>query len=237
MFKKVFFMLLISCFSVVNAFASDALQPAGAGQRPPDEFMTRGNTSRGMVQYELTLGAGALQFMKDPVLKSFFKNPVLTYRLDFAAIFNHIAGVEGSLGFVYGKNNMWDSSHTASEQYDMLIFPARIDGVAQLRFYEDQPVYPYAGAGFAASGFDQVRSYDSQTVSGFKFGWNWIAGVHFLLDPLDESHVGILRTEYGIDHVFIDIRVGQDYINNFNVHASGFNLSDQYITGALGFEF
>ncbi|MCL4557867.1 MAG: porin family protein [Deltaproteobacteria bacterium] len=188
------------------------------------------------VHYELTLGAGALRFTKDPVLQSFYKNSyVPVYNLDVGVLFYHFVGIDGSLGFVYGKNTIY-AQPGIGEQYVLMVYPARLDAVLQLRIKDDQPVYPYVGAGGVATGFYQVRSSDKKTVSGYRYGYDWMAGIHFLLDPIDMRHVGNLRTEYGIDHVYIDVRIGQDVVNDFG-KGLGFDFTDQYISGAFGFEF
>ncbi len=212
MFKKAFFMLLFSCFIAVPVHASDT------------------------VHYELTLGAGALRFTKDPVLQSFYKNNYIpVYQLNAGVLFYHCVGLDGSLGFIYGKNTIYVQPGVG-DQYTLMVYPARLDVVAQLRLRDDQPVYPYIGAGGNATGFYQIRTMDNHVVSGYRYGYNWIAGIHFLLDPIDRRHVGNLRTEYGIDHIYIDIRIGQDMVNDLH-RSNGFDFSDQYISGAFGFEF
>jgi len=188
------------------------------------------------VHYEFTIGAGAVNFTKDPVLKSFYqKKNVPAYNLGMSVIFYHFVGIDASLGFVYGKHIIY-AQPGVGEQYVLMVYPARLDAVLQLRMTDDQPIYPYIGGGGTATGFYQVRSSDGKTVSGYKYGLNFIAGIHFLLDPIDMRHVGMLRTGYGIDHVYLDIRFGHDSVNNFGGHG-GFDLSDQYISGAIGFEF
>ncbi|MGB9734967.1 MAG: hypothetical protein ACP5JP_01510 [bacterium] len=213
MLKKIFIVLLLLCFVSVPAYASDN------------------------VHYELTLGAGAVHFTKDPVLQSFYKNKyVPIYQLDGGILFYHFVGIEGTLGFVYGKNTIYVQPNVG-QQFVLMVYPARLDAILQLRLTDDQVVYPYVGGGGVATGFYQTASGGGKTVSGYKYGYNWMAGIHFLLDPVDRRHVGNLRTGYGIDHVYIDIRFGQDMVNNFHKSSSGFDLSTQYITGALGFEF
>ncbi len=201
-------------------------------------LLTYGSPGRASeaVHYELTLGAGALRFTKDPVLQSFYKGRyVPVYNLNVGVLFYHVVGIDGSLGFIYGKNTITVAQGIGND-YTLMVYPARLDVVAQLRITDDQPVYPYVGAGGTATGFYQIRSSDKKTVSGYRYGYNWIAGVHFLLDPIDKMHVGYLRTDYGIDHVYIDIRIGQDMVDDFG-KGSGFNFTDQYIAGAFGFEF
>lgn len=189
------------------------------------------------VHYELTLGAGAVHFTKDPVLQSFYKNNYIPiYQLNGGVLFDHFIGIDGTLGFVYGKNTEY-AQPGVGQEYTLMVYPARLDAVLQLRLTDDQVIYPYIGAGGSATGFYQIASGGGKIVSGYKYGWNWIGGIRILLDPIDMRHVGNLRTEYGIDHVFIDIRIGQDLVNGFHTSKSGFDFSTQYITGAFGFEF
>ena len=190
------------------------------------------------VHYELTLGAGAVHFTKDPVLQSFYKNNyVPIYQLNAGVLFYHFVGIDGTLGFVYGKHTLY-AQPGVGQQYTLMVYPARLDAVLQLRLSDDQPVYPYIGAGGVATGFYQIASGGGKIVSGYKYGYNWIGGIHILLDPIDMRHVGNLRTEYGIDHVYIDIRIGQDMVNDFHKsNSTGFDFSTQYIMGAFGFEF
>ena len=190
------------------------------------------------VHYELTLGAGAVHFTKDPVLQSFYKNNyVPIYQLNAGVLFYHFVGIDGTLGFVYGKHTLY-AQPGVGQQYTLMVYPGRLDAVLQLRLSDDQPVYPYIGAGGVATGFYQIASGGGKIVSGYKYGYNWIGGIHFLLDPIDMRHVGNLRTEYGIDHVYIDIRIGQDMVNDFHKkNSTGFDFSTQYIIGAFGFEF
>jgi|YelNatPaOPRAMG01_1025707.scaffolds.fasta_scaffold01486_24 hypothetical protein len=213
MLKKFFIMLLFLGFVTVPAHASDN------------------------IHYELTLGAGVVHFTKDPILQSFYKNRyVPIYQINGGVLFYHIVGIDGTLGFVYGKNTI-SVQPGVGQQYVLMVYPARLDAVLQLRLTDDQVVYPYIGAGGVATGFYQTASGGGKTVSGYKYGYNWIGGIHFVLDPIDRRHVGNLRTEYGINHVYIDIRIGQDMVNNFHKSNSGFDLSTQYIIGAFGFEF
>ena len=190
------------------------------------------------VHYELTLGAGAVHFTKDPVLQSFYKNNyVPIYQLNAGVLFYHFVGIDGTLGFVYGKHTLY-AQPGIGQQYILMVYPARLDAVLQLRLRDDQVIYPYIGAGGVATGFYQIASGGGKIVSGYKYGYNWIGGIHILLDPIDMRHVGNLRTEYGIDHVYIDIRIGQDMVNDFHKkNSTGFDFSTQYIIGAFGFEF
>lgn len=214
MLKKIFIVcVFIICTVSLPAYASDS------------------------IHYELTFGAGAVHFTKDPVLQSFYKhNYVPIYQLNAGVLFYHFVGIDGSLGFVYGKNTIYVQPGVG-QQYVLMIYPARLDAVLQLRLTDDQVIYPYVGAGGVGTGFYQTASGGGKTVSGYKYGYNWIAGIHFLLDPIDRRHVGNLRTGYGIDHVYIDVRCGQDMVNNFHKSNTGFDLSTQYIIGAFGFEF
>lgn len=194
-----------------------------------------------VVHYELTLGAGALHFTKDPVLQSFYKNKYLpVYQLNVGVLFYHFVGIDGSLGFVYKENTIYvqsSSGQQVGQKYTLMVYPARLDAVLQLRIKDDQVIYPYIGAGGVATGFYQIASGGGKIVSGYKYGYNWIGGIHFLLDPIDMRHVGNLRVGYGIDHVYIDVRIGQDMVNDFHKTTAGFDFSTQYIIGALGFEF
>lgn len=213
MLKKVMLMLLFIVFITVPVHASET------------------------VHYELTLGAGALHFTKDPVLQSFYKNNYIpVYQLDAGVLFYHFIGIEGSLGFIYGMNTIY-AAPGVGQQYILMVYPARLDAVLQLRLKDDQVVYPYIGGGGVATGFYQIGTGGGKIVSGYKYGYNWVGGIRFLLDPIDMRHVGHLRTEYGIDHVYIDVRIGQDMVNDFHKSSTGFDFSTQYITGAFGFEF
>lgn len=216
MLKKVVLMLFIFIVMSVPARASDA------------------------VHYELTLGAGAAHFTKDPVLQTFFRNKyVPMYQLNFGVLFYHVIGLDATLGFLYRKDTIsvtTTSGQQVGQQYQLMVYPARLDAVLQLRITDDQPIYPYVGAGGVATGFYQIATGGGPIVSGYRYGYNWIGGVHFLLDPIDMRHVGDLRTEYGIDHVYIDVRIGQDLVNDFH-RGTGFDFSTQYIIGAFGFEF
>lgn len=188
------------------------------------------------VHYELTLGAGALHFTKDPVLQSFYKNYVPVYQINGGVLFYHCVGIDGTLGFVYGKHTLY-AQPGVGQEYTLMVYPARLDAVVQLRLTDDQIIYPYVGAGGVATGFYQIATGGGKIVSGYRYGYNWIGGIHILLDPIDMRHVGNLRTEYGIDHVYIDIRIGQDMVNDFHSKTTGFDFSTQYIIGAFGFEF
>ncbi len=212
MLKKAIMLFLLIGFLSVPAFASEN------------------------IHYELTLGAGALRFTKDPVLKSFYKKSyVPVYNLGAGILFYHVIGLDGSLSFLTGKDTIY-AQPGVGQQYTLMIYPARLNVVAQLRVKDDQVIYPYVGTGAVATGFYQIATSGGAIVSGYRYGYDFIAGIHLLLDPIDMRHVGYLRTEYGIDHVYIDIRYGQDIVNDFG-KTSGFNFSTQYIIGSLGFEF
>lgn len=113
----------------------------------------------------------------------------------------------GSFGFLQftGTQTFIDSGADSADSVMMTIFPFNVDLLVGIDIFEEQPVVPFGGVGFALTLWREHETGGGDVWNGDRLGGNVFFGANILLDSLERTRAQHLDVTTGINDAFLTI--------------------------------
>lgn len=121
---------------------------------------------------------------------------------------------------------------TPDERFTFVMFPNTVSGIYKFQYAGKQPIVPYAEGGAGYFTFAETRDDGKPPKFGAAAVTFGAGGVNFLMDWLDPHAIRNLDTEYGINHVWLQVEY--KLVIGLN---SQYDFTSSVITSGLNFEF
>jgi opacity protein-like surface antigen len=91
----------------------------------------------------------------------------------------------------------------------LTLVPIAASAIARLDFFPNQPVVPYAGAGFGYLVWSERNPIEDEQVDGDKQGVVLMAGVQILLDWMEQPRADDLDNWWGVNDTYLALEVAR----------------------------
>ena len=113
----------------------------------------------------------------------------------------------GSFGFMQfkGTQTFVDSGDDSADSVMMTIFPFNVDLLVGIDIFEEQPVVPFGGVGFALTLWRENETGGGDVWNGDRLGGNVFFGANVLLDSLERTRAQHLDVTTGINDAYLTL--------------------------------
>ena len=134
--------------------------------------------------------------------------------------------INGSFGFMQfkGAQTFVDSGEDSADSVMMTIFPFNLDLLIGIDIFNEQPVVPYGGVGFALTLWRENETGGGDVWNGDRLGGNVFFGANVLLDSFEHTRAQHLDVTTGINDAYLSLE------------GRWANVKTQIIDGALSTE-
>ncbi len=115
--------------------------------------------------------------------------------------------INGSFGFLQftGTQTFIDTGDDSADSVMMTIFPFNVDLLIGVDIFEEQPVVPYGGVGFALTLWRENETGGGDVWNGDRLGGNVFFGAGILLDSLERNRAQHLDVSTGINDAYLTL--------------------------------
>ncbi|MDP8257142.1 MAG: MXAN_2562 family outer membrane beta-barrel protein [Candidatus Alcyoniella australis] len=191
--------------------------------------------------FTLGLRVGAMFIIADEFKDIYGEEPLMAYGLSFGYKLVHHLEVIGEAGYANDRGTGVDpSGNKTGEDYRLHFAPASLGLLYRFDFAHEQVVVPYIGAGGDGAFYYEERIEGGDRTDGGVYGWHGVAGVQFLMDPLDRRAADNLEGDWGINDVYFVIEGRYAALDDFGKNqeqGKGNDLTHWFVSGGLMFQF
>lgn len=188
--------------------------------------------------YSAELGGGALQLEGDVVTEVYGDDyePAVHGRLGVLFFSILDLGVSADFVQITGRRIGADTGERSAEISRLTLVPMSANAIVRLDFFRNQPIVPYAGAGWAYLVWSDRDVIEDDQVDGDKQGVTILAGAQILLDMLEPSRAQDLDGWWGVNDTYLTLEVSKTTYGDSD-DVEGLDLGHLEGRAAFLFEF
>lgn len=155
--------------------------------------------------YSAELGMGGLQLEGDVASAVYGDDyePAIHGRLGFLLFSILDLGVSADFAQIEARRLGADSGTESAEITRLTLVPITASAIVRLDFFPNQPIVPYAGAGYSYLVWSERNPIEDDQTDGDKQGVSMLGGVQILLDWMEPARATDLDSWWGVNDTFL----------------------------------
>lgn len=188
--------------------------------------------------FSAEMGMGALQLEGDVASEVYGDDyePAVHSRVGFLLFSILDLGVSADFAQIEARRLGADNGGESAEITRLTLFPLTATAIVRLDFFPNQPIVPYAGAGYSYLVWSERNPIEDDQVDGDKQGVQMLGGVQILLDWMEPSRASDLDSWWGVNDTFLILEVSRTTYGDSN-DVTGLDLGHLEGRAAFLFEF
>lgn len=214
--------------------ATPAPSPSPAPARGDDAPRWKGSPK----WFSAELGAGGLQLeggIATDVYDDRFE-PAVHGRLGLLLFSIVDLGVSADFAQITGRRLGEGSGDASAEISRLTLVPLSANAILRLHIFPNQPLVPYAGAGYAYLVWSERNPIEDDQTDGDKSGVTLFGGVQILLDWLEPGRADDLDNWWGVNDTFLSLEVSRTTYGDSD-DVTGLDLGHVEARASFLFEF
>lgn len=202
----------------------------------PDEPLPRWVESAKWFSAEM--GMGALQLEGDVASEVYGDDyePAVHGRVGVLLFSILDLGLSADFAQIEARRLGADNGGESAEITRLTLVPLTATAIVRLDFFPNQPIVPYAGAGYAYLVWSERNPIEDDQIDGDKQGISMLGGVQILLDWMEPSRASDLDSWWGVNDTFLVLEASRTTYGDSD-DVTGLDLGHLEGRAAFLFEF
>ena len=204
----------------------------------PEEKEDRPRWTGSPKWFSAELGAGGLQLEGDIATEVYDDQfePAMHGRIGVLLFSILDLGLSGDFAQITGRRLGEGSGDESAEISRLTLVPLSANAIVRLHFFRNQPIVPYAGAGYAYLVWSERNPIEDDQVDGDKSGVTMFGGVQILLDWIEPGRADDLDNWWGVNDTFLNLEVSRSTYGDSD-DVNGLDLGHVQARASFLFEF
>lgn len=215
--------------------AAPASTAAPAASRPEP---TRRRRIESPKWFSAELGGGALQLQGDVARAVYGDGYEPTFHSRIGVLFFSMLdlGVSADATQITARRLGANDGTRSAELTRLTLLPLSATALIRLDLFRNQPIVPYAGAGYSYLVWSERNPIEDEQVDGDKQGVTLLGGVQILLDWMEPSRAQDLDAWWGVNDTYLTLELSRTTYGDGD-DVTGLDLGHLEARAAFLFEF
>lgn len=221
-----------------TATATPEAAPSPTPKSVSEEAESRPRWTGSPKWFSAELGAGGLQLEGDIATSVYDDQFEPAFHGRAGVLFFSILdlGLSADFAQITGRRLGEGSGDESAEISRLTLVPISANAILRLHFFRNQPIVPYAGAGYAYLVWSERNPIEDDQTDGDKTGVTMFGGVQILLDWIEPARADDLDNWWGVNDTFLNLEVSRSTYSDSD-DVNGLDLGHVQARASFLFEF